>query len=202
MPPPSVRLVFLRCRRHSHPRYGRAVIVVPRVLHAQQPFTFTLTLGLRFRLGLRQRALMPRGGHLGGALLVARAAGQRVPPVAAVQQVGAVTAAQLVVARAAKHRVVAPVAHQAVVVGLAEHLVVPLARGHHVAARTAAQEETADEYQQAGRAAVSDWLTVEFELAACGDEATVTAHVTVPSVLPFIDDFGQASRSVTMPCDD
>ncbi|MBL1065804.1 TadE/TadG family type IV pilus assembly protein [Streptomyces sp. 7-21] len=70
------------------------------------------------------------------------------------------------------------------------------------AARTAAQEETADEYQQAGRAAVSDWLTVEFELAACGDEATVTAHVTVPSVLPFIDDFGQASRSVTMPCDD
>ncbi|WP_059013147.1 TadE/TadG family type IV pilus assembly protein [Streptomyces specialis] len=70
------------------------------------------------------------------------------------------------------------------------------------AARTAAQEEIEDEYAAAGRAAVSDWLTVSVEAeATCGDEATVTASVTVPSVLPFVDLFGEASRTVTMPCD-
>ncbi|WP_326598764.1 TadE/TadG family type IV pilus assembly protein [Streptomyces sp. NBC_01803] len=70
------------------------------------------------------------------------------------------------------------------------------------AARTAAQEEIEDEYAAAGQAAVSDWLTVAVTAdQSCGDEATVTARVTVPSVLPFIDLFGEASRTVTMPCD-
>ncbi|UCM90077.1 TadE family protein [Streptomyces marincola] len=70
------------------------------------------------------------------------------------------------------------------------------------AARTAAQEEIADTYQAAGRAAVSDWLDVSFgPVSLCGDEATVTANVGVPSVLPFLDGFGDASRTVTMPCD-
>ncbi|WP_049578572.1 TadE/TadG family type IV pilus assembly protein [Streptomyces sp. SBT349] len=70
------------------------------------------------------------------------------------------------------------------------------------AARTAAQEEIEDEYQAAGRAAASDWLDVSIEaVALCGDEATVTARVSVPSVLPFMDDLGDATRTVTMPCD-
>jgi Flp pilus assembly protein TadG len=70
------------------------------------------------------------------------------------------------------------------------------------AARTAAQEETEDDYQAAAEASVSDWLTVVARRdAACGEEATVTASVPVRSVLPFIGDFGEASRTVTMPCD-
>ncbi|RBM11762.1 TadE/TadG family type IV pilus assembly protein [Streptomyces sp. PT12] len=70
------------------------------------------------------------------------------------------------------------------------------------AARTAAQEDIEDEYESAGRAAVSEWLSVSIEAQAlCGDEATVTARVAIPSVLPFMDAFGDASRTVTMPCD-
>ncbi|MGK5533384.1 TadE/TadG family type IV pilus assembly protein [Streptomyces sp. URMC 129] len=70
------------------------------------------------------------------------------------------------------------------------------------AARTAAQEEIEDEYAAVGRAAVSDWLTVDVTaVESCGEEATVTASVSVPSVLPFLDVFGEATRTVTMPCD-
>ncbi|RKN07628.1 TadE/TadG family type IV pilus assembly protein [Streptomyces radicis] len=70
------------------------------------------------------------------------------------------------------------------------------------AARTAAQEDIEDEYESAGHAAVSEWLTVSIDpVALCGDEATVTARVSIPSVLPFMDAFGSASRTVTMPCD-
>ncbi|ONK11799.1 TadE/TadG family type IV pilus assembly protein [Streptomyces sp. MP131-18] len=70
------------------------------------------------------------------------------------------------------------------------------------AARTAAQEEIEDQWRAAGEAAVSDWLTVTFDpVALCGEEASVTANVNVRSVLPFIDGFGEVSRTVTMPCD-
>lgn len=70
------------------------------------------------------------------------------------------------------------------------------------AARTAAQAEISDQYAVSGRASLSGWLAdgARFDLAACGDEATVTAHVTVPSVLPFLPGL-DASKSVTMPCD-
>lgn len=94
------------------------------------------------------------------------------------------------------------VALAAIQLGIAGYAALQAGSAARAAARTAAQDEIADEYQQAGQAAVSDGLDAEISLdAACGEEATVTASVTVPSVMPFIDDFGQASRSVTMPCD-
>ncbi|GAA1905221.1 hypothetical protein GCM10009716_13950 [Streptomyces sodiiphilus] len=70
------------------------------------------------------------------------------------------------------------------------------------AARVASQQETEDQYQSAGRAAASSWLQVAFTRQPCGEEVTVTASVTVPSVLPFMGGaLGEASKSVTMPCD-
>jgi Flp pilus assembly protein TadG len=72
------------------------------------------------------------------------------------------------------------------------------------AARVAAQDEIEDEYASSGRAAMSGWMAERssFELAAaCGDEATVTASVDIPVVVPFMSDLGEATKSVTMPCD-
>lgn len=89
--------------------------------------------------------------------------------------------------------------------GLVGYAVQQAGTGARAAARVASQDDIADRYQSAGRAAVSDWLTVGYALdAGCGgsaDVATVTARVQVPSVLPFVDGFGSATRSVTMPCD-
>ncbi|MGP4112549.1 TadE/TadG family type IV pilus assembly protein [Streptomyces sp. 4N509B] len=73
--------------------------------------------------------------------------------------------------------------------------------GARAAARTAAQEEIADQAEAHGRAAVSEGLAVEFDIDGCGEEATATAHVSIPSVLPFLPELGDASRTVTMPCD-
>ncbi|SOD62168.1 TadE-like protein [Streptomyces zhaozhouensis] len=71
------------------------------------------------------------------------------------------------------------------------------------AARTAAQEEIEDQYATSGRAALSGPLAenATFDLDPCGDEATVTASVEIPTVLPFFNGLGTASRTVTMPCD-
>jgi hypothetical protein len=40
-----------------------------------------------------------------------------------------------------------------------------------------------------------------FALGGGDDEAEVTATVTIPSIVPGVDDFGDASRSATMPRD-
>ncbi|MFF2374127.1 TadE/TadG family type IV pilus assembly protein [Streptomyces xiamenensis] len=87
--------------------------------------------------------------------------------------------------------------------GVAGYTALQAGSAARAAARTASQEEIADQYQTSGRAAMSGWLAAntDFELSACGDEATVTARVTVPSVLPFMSDLGRASKTVTMPCD-
>ncbi|MDT0342368.1 TadE family protein [Streptomyces litchfieldiae] len=86
--------------------------------------------------------------------------------------------------------------------GIAGYAALQAGSAARAAARTAAQEDIEDQYEAVGEAAVSDWLTVEIDpVALCGEEATVTARVSVPSVLPFIEDFGEASRTVTMPCD-
>jgi TadE-like protein len=94
--------------------------------------------------------------------------------------------------------IVAMAAVQLGVVGYAAQQAGSAARA---AARTAAQDEIADEAEANGRAAISGWLDVSFEIDDCGDQATAIAHVGIPSVLPFVDTFGEASRSVTMPCD-
>ncbi|MER8072856.1 TadE/TadG family type IV pilus assembly protein [Streptomyces sp. NPDC094034] len=77
----------------------------------------------------------------------------------------------------------------------------------NTAARAAARAETYNEatmdYQEAGRASMSDWLAegTEFRKERNGDEVTITAEVTIPAILPDILDLGEAKRSVTMPLD-
>jgi Flp pilus assembly protein TadG len=96
------------------------------------------------------------------------------------------------------------VALAALQLGIVGYVALQAGSAARAAARTASQEEIADEAEADGQAAVSGSLDVSFEIDGCGDEGgdvSATAHVTVPSVMPFIDDFGEASRTVTMPCD-
>ncbi|UWM50877.1 pilus assembly protein [Streptomyces carpaticus] len=95
------------------------------------------------------------------------------------------------------------VALAALQLGIAGYTALQAGSAARAAARTASQDEIADLYQTSGRAAMSGWLAgkTRFELSACGETATVTAHVTVPSVLPFLTNLGEASKTVTMPCD-
>jgi Flp pilus assembly protein TadG len=96
------------------------------------------------------------------------------------------------------------VALAALQLGIVGYVALQAGSAARAAARTASQEEIADEAEADGRAAISDSLSVSFEIDGCGDEgdeATATARVTIPSVMPFIDDFGEATRTVTMPCD-
>lgn len=95
------------------------------------------------------------------------------------------------------------VALAAIQLGVAGFAALQAGSGARAAARAASQEELADRYEATGRGAMSGWLadSATFELSGCGTEATVTASVPVPSVLPLVPDFGRASKSVTMPCD-
>ncbi|MDT0265381.1 TadE/TadG family type IV pilus assembly protein [Streptomyces sp. DSM 44915] len=95
------------------------------------------------------------------------------------------------------------VALAALQLGLVGYAALQAGSAARAAARTAAQEEIADQYAASGRAALSPALAADasFELSPCGDEATVTASVDVPTVLPFFNGLGRASRTVTMPCD-
>ncbi|MFF9866221.1 MULTISPECIES: TadE family protein [unclassified Streptomyces] len=56
--------------------------------------------------------------------------------------------------------------------------------------------------QQAGSAAMSDWLEkgATFRGGPAGDEVTVEVTVAIPSVVPGID-FGPVRKSTTMPKD-
>lgn len=92
------------------------------------------------------------------------------------------------------------VAMVAVQVGLAVYAAQQAGTAARAAARVASQREAQMGYDEAGRAAVSSWLDAEFVPGGQGDEVTVTARVTIPSVVPGID-FGKATKSATMPRD-
>lgn len=87
--------------------------------------------------------------------------------------------------------------------GIQLGLVAYAAQQAGTAARAAARAESVEDGriggERAGRAAVSDWLSVDFGMGVSEDEVTVTASVTIPSVIPGIDDFGEVSRRSTMP---
>ncbi|MFV0133923.1 TadE/TadG family type IV pilus assembly protein [Streptomyces sp. HMX87] len=71
------------------------------------------------------------------------------------------------------------------------------------AARAGARSASLDESAQAAcAAAVSGWLAdgTDCPEAYGGDEVTVTASVDIPSVVPGWD-FGDATRTATMPLD-
>ncbi|MFC4499900.1 MULTISPECIES: TadE/TadG family type IV pilus assembly protein [Streptomyces] len=70
------------------------------------------------------------------------------------------------------------------------------------AARTGARSASLGGNAQADCArAVSSWLSVSCPPAFSGDEVQVTATVTIPSVIPGIDNFGTASKTAVMPMD-
>jgi hypothetical protein len=66
----------------------------------------------------------------------------------------------------------------------------------------AADDNARSTPQQAGRAAMSDWLAndrrTHIDPARIGDEAEVTVRVHIPSVVPGWD-FGDVVKSATMP---
>jgi Flp pilus assembly protein TadG len=76
--------------------------------------------------------------------------------------------------------------------------------GARAAARTASYDEADREAdpQTAGKAAMSGWIGDGATIALGGgaDEVRATATVKIPSIIPGID-FGEASRSATMPRD-
>lgn len=95
------------------------------------------------------------------------------------------------------------VALAAIQLGLAGYAVQQAGTGARAGARTAGQEALAGQCADTGRAAMSGWTAERsrFDCARDADQATVTATVTIPSVIPGIDSFGDAARTVTMPSD-
>ncbi|MGW7199225.1 TadE family protein [Streptomyces chryseus] len=70
------------------------------------------------------------------------------------------------------------------------------------AARTEAQEELRGQGEATGLAAMSDWMAERTDIDVGGDaNVTATAVVSIPSVVPGMDDFGEVERAVTMPAD-
>lgn len=69
------------------------------------------------------------------------------------------------------------------------------------AARSGARSASLDEAAQPACAvAVSDWLAVRCGTSGGGTEVTVTATIGIPSIVPGWD-FGQATKTATMPVD-
>ncbi|GAA4783399.1 TadE/TadG family type IV pilus assembly protein [Streptomyces ziwulingensis] len=69
------------------------------------------------------------------------------------------------------------------------------------AARAGARAASLDDSAQEGCArAVSDWLSVSCSAAEGADEVTVTATVTIPSIVPGWN-FDPARKTATMPLD-
>ncbi|EFL23561.1 putative septum site-determining protein [Streptomyces himastatinicus ATCC 53653] len=96
------------------------------------------------------------------------------------------------------------VALAAVQLGIAAYAVQQAGTAARAAARTGSQDEPGTTPAAAGKAAISGWLADEANISGgdCGgDEASATASVKIPSVIPGFG-FGSAERSATMPCDD
>lgn len=84
--------------------------------------------------------------------------------------------------------------------GLVAYTSIQAGTAARAAARTASHDVPQLGYQQAGRAAMSDWLADDASFAqSLGDgQVTVTSRVAIPSVIPGVD-FGHAEKSATMP---
>ncbi|MDT0458603.1 TadE/TadG family type IV pilus assembly protein [Streptomyces sp. DSM 41527] len=85
--------------------------------------------------------------------------------------------------------------------GLAAFAVQQAGTGARAAARTASMDE-ADHPpapEAAGRAAMSDWVKAGITVGDGGGSVRATVRVTIPSIIPGVDNFGTASRSATMP---
>ncbi|MFF1922406.1 TadE/TadG family type IV pilus assembly protein [Streptomyces sp. NPDC058221] len=91
----------------------------------------------------------------------------------------------------------------AIQLGVAAYTVNQAGTAARVAARTASHDRPERTPQDAGKAAISDWLADDsrFRHRWGYDEVTYTARVKIPSLVPGIDDWGWAERSSTMPRD-
>lgn len=96
------------------------------------------------------------------------------------------------------------IALAAIQLGIAAYAVQQAGTASRAAARAASYNIATSTYEQAGRAAMSDWLAgpdqSSFQKTEAGDEITVTAKVTIPALLPVFE-FPRAERSATMPLD-
>jgi Flp pilus assembly protein TadG len=92
------------------------------------------------------------------------------------------------------------VAMAVVQLGLAVYAAQQAGTASRAAARAVSMEQGSA--QQAGSAAMSDWLEkgASFRGGPAGDEVTVEVTVEIPSVVPGID-FGPVHKSTTMPMD-
>jgi Flp pilus assembly protein TadG len=87
--------------------------------------------------------------------------------------------------------------------GIAAYAIQQAGTAARAAARTASHDNPEITYQQAGRAAMSDWLADNATFsqpAAAFDEVKVTATVEIPSIIPGVS-FGNTERTTTMPRD-
>ncbi|MFE5616008.1 TadE/TadG family type IV pilus assembly protein [Streptomyces sp. NPDC056470] len=85
--------------------------------------------------------------------------------------------------------------------GIAAYAAQQAGTGARAAARAATHDEATLGPQQAGRAAMSDWIAERSVVTPSeGDgEFTATVRVRIPSVVPFWDGFGSVTRSATLP---
>ncbi|MYS07909.1 septum site-determining protein, partial [Streptomyces sp. SID6041] len=62
--------------------------------------------------------------------------------------------------------------------------------------------EDGPDAQAAATAAVSGWVDPDALSFLGSDEVTVRVTVKIPSVMPFVSDFGSVTKSATMPLSD
>ncbi|MEW1689120.1 TadE family protein [Streptomyces sp. NPDC091265] len=94
----------------------------------------------------------------------------------------------------------------AIQLGIAAYAVNQAGTGVRAAARTASHERPEIPPTLAGTRAMSEWISkngnAHFEPPAYGDDTvTYTVKVKIPSIIPWVDDFGTATRRSTMPLD-
>lgn len=91
----------------------------------------------------------------------------------------------------------------AIQLGIAAYAVNQAGTGARAAARTASHEFPEISPTVAGHRAMSSWISkhgnAQFVPSGGGDTVTYTAKVKIPSIIPWVDNFGTATRSSTMP---
>ncbi|MGW0935056.1 TadE/TadG family type IV pilus assembly protein [Streptomyces sp. NPDC002666] len=91
----------------------------------------------------------------------------------------------------------------AIQLGIAAYAVNQAGTGARAAARTASHDLPDIPPTLAGHRAMSDWISKHgnayFVPSYGADTVTYTAKVKIPSIIPWVDDFGTAERSSTMP---
>ncbi|TXS37760.1 TadE/TadG family type IV pilus assembly protein [Streptomyces sp. OR43] len=92
----------------------------------------------------------------------------------------------------------------AIQLGIAAYAVNQAGTGARAAARTASHDFPEIPPVVAGHRAMSDWISkngnaVVHPAPSGADTVKYTAEVKIPSIIPWVNDFGTATRSSTMP---